>query len=142
MQTGAPDRPGDPPTDHIEIEAPELAEILAGQVAGLRALTTGLEDALSASLCTCKPLAEDAVLNLQRIDYMRQALKDLEGILLRFGPALGWAEGQRMTHSALQETVDMKESIAPILTASKKGTRHTGAEDHPPSHGAGDLDLW
>lgn len=126
--------------DHLQIEASELAEILAGQVAGLRGLTTGLEAALSASLCTCKPLTEDAFLTLQRIDYMRQSLKDLEGLLLRFGPSLGWVSGHRVTHAALQESVDMDDSIQPILKASKRGR----AEPEPstPTHGAGDLDLW
>ncbi|WP_010141366.1 hypothetical protein [Oceanicola sp. S124] len=122
---------------HLDIAAAELAEILAGQVAGLRGLTSGLEDALSASLCSCKPLTEEAFLTLQRIDYMRQALKDLEGILQRFGPSLDWAEGQGLTHAALQDSVDMGDSIKPILKASS-----IQAGDETSSHDAGDLDLW
>lgn len=142
MATSSPPAAPEHDPSHVNLPAPELAEILAGQVSGLRSLTTGLEDALSASLCSCKPLTEDAFLTLQRIDYMRQALKDLEGILLRFGPALDWSEGHRMTHQALNESVDMGDSIKPILKAAgqRAGTRST--EEEPPSHGAGDLDLW
>lgn len=138
MASHSPPLPDGADPGHVDLPASELAEILAGQVSGLRSLTTGLEDALSASLCSCKPLTEDAFLTLQRIDYMRQALKDLEGILLRFGPALAWGEGHRLTHQALHETVDMGDSIKPILKAAGTGTR----EDEEPSHGAGDLDLW
>ncbi|MGI3164911.1 hypothetical protein [Pseudooceanicola sp. 200-1SW] len=141
MQPESPSPPEEATGLHIDIDAPELAEILAGQVAGLRGLTTGLEEALSAALCTCKPLSEDAFLTLQRIDYMRQSLKDIEGILLRFGPALDWVEGHRLTHAALRDTVDMNESITPILKASKSRSG-TQTEEAPPSHGAGDLDLW
>lgn len=130
--------PQEGPPGHLDLPAPELAEILAGQVAGLRGLTSGLEEALSASLCTCKPLTEDAFLTLQRIDYMRQALKDLEGILQRFGPSLDWADGHGVTHEALHASVDMGDSIKPILKASKNRSK----EEDTPTHGAGDLDLW
>ncbi|MBR9762935.1 MAG: hypothetical protein GYB53_05240 [Rhodobacteraceae bacterium] len=138
MPQDAAPAPEEQATAHLDIAAPELAEILAGQVAGLRGLTTGLEEALSASLCTCKPLTEDAFLTLQRIDYMRQALKDLEGILQRFGPSLDWSDGHGLTHEALNASVDMGDSIKPILKASKNPPQL----DDTPSHGSGELDLW
>lgn len=129
-------RPG-ADTPRVDIEAPELAEILAGQAAGLRDLTIGLEETLSASLCTCKPLSEDAFLTLQRIDYMRQALKDIEGLLLRFGPKLDWATGAAVTHDALRDSVDMRDSITPTRPP-------TGSTPEAPPQDAtpGELDLW
>lgn len=112
-----------------------MALVLAGQVAGLRGLTAALEDALSSSLCSCNPLTEEAFVAFQRIDFMRQSLKDIESLLTRFGPNLRWESENEITQTAFSSVVDMGGSIDPLFKkhASEKAT---GEDD------SGDLDLW
>ncbi|QOL80208.1 hypothetical protein [Pseudooceanicola spongiae] len=127
---------GGDPSDPVDISAADLATVLAGQVSGLQGMTAGLEEALSASLCSCNPLTEAAFVTFQRIDYMRQSLKDIEGLLLEFGPNLGWLDKSIITKEAFSRSVDMADSISPMLK------REVGAPVDEPSSQAGDLDLW
>jgi hypothetical protein len=127
---------GGDPSDPVDISAADLATVLAGQVSGLQGMTAGLEEALSASLCSCNPLTEAAFVTFQRIDYMRQSLKDIEGLLLEFGPNLGWLDKSIITKEAFSRSVDMADSINPMLK------REVGTQVDEPSSQAGDLDLW
>lgn len=136
MTHSARGTPGETPADQIDISASDLASVLAGQVSGLRGMTSGLEEALSASLCACNPLTEEAFVTFQRIDYMRQSLKDIEGLLLEFGPNLDWLDRSTITREAFSRSVDMADSINSILT----GTKDEAAPE-PPSE-SGELDLW
>ena len=123
-------------SDPINISAADLASVLAGQVSGLQGMTSGLEEALSASLCSCNPLTEAAFVTFQRIDYMRQSLKDIEGLLLEFGPNLDWLDRSAITREAFSRSVDMAASITPMLG----GTTTPPPPD--PNSEAGELDLW
>ncbi|MBT9383250.1 hypothetical protein KM176_05205 [Pseudooceanicola sp. CBS1P-1] len=114
-----------------------MAEVLAGQLSSLRGLTAGLEDALSASLCSCKPLTEDAFLSFQRIDYMRQSLRDMERMLAEFGPSFTWKPDSKISRSRLEASVDMGDSIAVLLGEPPPGLDPPAEEDD-----AGTPDLW
>tara|TARA_R110000737_G_scaffold253905_1_gene263257 strand:+ start:366 stop:776 length:411 start_codon:yes stop_codon:yes gene_type:complete len=127
---------GGDPSDTVDITASDLATVLAGQVSGLQGMTAGLEEALSASLCSCNPLTEAAFVTFQRIDYMRQSLKDIKGLLLEFGPNLGWLDKSIITKEAFSRSVDMADSINPMLK------REVSTQVDEPSSKAGELDLW
>jgi len=96
------------------ISARGLIEVLAGQVETLHDLAIQIEGAMSAALCTCNPLPNETLRTLQRVDYMRQSLKDIETILMNSSTHLDWHEDSFVTHEVLRESVLMEGSLEGI----------------------------
>ncbi|NIZ09896.1 hypothetical protein HCZ97_10670 [Pseudooceanicola sp. HF7] len=142
MVEGKPQEGPEPGVDRIEITAPEMVTVLAGQVSNLRGLTTGLEEALSSSLCSCSPLTEGAFVTFQRIDYLRQALKDIEGLLNQFGPNMDWRNKDAITYDAFAQSVDMGDSIEGFVGKGRPPQLRDMAPPPEPDTDAGEPDLW
>ncbi|MDQ7070677.1 MAG: hypothetical protein Q9M48_08070 [Rhodobacterales bacterium] len=96
------------------ISARGLIEVLAGQVETLHDLAIQIEGAMSSALCTCNPLPNETLRTLQRVDYMRQSLKDIETILMNSSTHLDWHEDSFVTHEVLRESVLMEGSLEGI----------------------------
>ncbi|QPM89582.1 hypothetical protein [Pseudooceanicola algae] len=126
-------------SDRVDITAPGMVSVLVTQVGSLRGLTAGLEEALSSSLCSCSPLSEEAFVTFQRIDYMRQALKDIEGLLSQVGPNLNWSDPDAITWEALASSVDMEDSIQGF---AKEGSPPILRDKPKVEPDAGEPDLW
>jgi len=109
------------------ISAQNLIEVIAGQIGTLHDLAVNLEGAMSTALCTCNPLPVETLRTLQRVDYMRQSLKDIETILNNSSTHLDWHEDSFVTHEVLRESVLMEGSLVGIdppegLSANDAGT--------------------
>lgn len=119
------------------ISAQSLIEVLAGQVNTLHDLAVKIEGAMSSALCTCNPLPVETLRTLQRVDYMRQSLKDIETILTNSSRHLDWHEDSFVTHEVLRDSVLMEGSMDGISTPA---SAQTGTANVSPSED--DDDLW
>ncbi|WP_375186142.1 hypothetical protein [Pseudooceanicola sp.] len=80
----------------------------------LHELTRDLEASLSDTLSASDKLSTEAFRTIQRVDYLRQSLKDIGAILTHVGEDLRWTEGHEIHLDTLQEIVDMRESLGSL----------------------------
>ena len=116
MTTEAQPSPDRPSPDHPapEIPADVLMAVLGEQVSTLHELASDLEASLSETLSASDKLSTEAFRTIQRVDYMRQSLKDIGAILTHVGQDLRWTDGHEIRLDALHEIVDMRESLGSL----------------------------
>lgn len=123
-------QPGHSDDDHPapEVPADALMSVLGEQVATLYDIAQELETSLSDTLSAADELSADAFRTIQRIDYMRQSLKDIGAILSFAGPDMQWQSDKAIRIDTLHDIVDMRDSL---------GALHHRREDAPQCH-----DIW
>jgi hypothetical protein len=135
MTQDAPAGHPDGPKTTINVDAESFVEVIAGQVATLHGLSLSLESSMSQSMCTCEPLGQAQIQMLQRVDFLRQSLRDIDAILNFIGPRLAWGGHEAPKAEDLIEAVDMRESLTGLVS--------TPATSPPPQPSdAGVPDLW
>lgn len=135
MTQDAPVDQPDGPKTTIDVDAESFVEVIAGQVATLHGLSLSLESSMSQSMCTCEPLGQAQIQMLQRVDFLRQSLRDIDAILNFIGPRLAWIGQEAPKAEDLIEAVDMRESLTGLVS--------TPAATPPPQPSdAGVPDLW
>lgn len=129
----APETNDETPT--VDVPADSFIEVVAGQVATLHGLSLSLESSMSQSICTCEPLGEAQIQMLQRVDFLRQSLKDIDAILQYVGPLVSWKSGPNPSAIPLVHAVEMRESLKGIVDTTPDTKPAAPTE-------AGTLDLW
>ncbi|WP_141101975.1 hypothetical protein [Oceanicola sp. 22II-s10i] len=76
----------------------------------LEALTSALEDSLTATWDIDAGLPDEAILSLQRLDFLRQSLGDMHQILTVMGPTMAWLT-EAPPFGDLRNTVAMQGSL-------------------------------
>lgn len=98
-------------TAPIERSAEDMICVIAGQLTTLETIALTLENTLMAETCDCAPISTDAMHRYQRLDYMRQSLKDMNAILTLIAPRLEWRDGGAPSHASLRAVIDMQGSL-------------------------------
>ena len=135
MTQDAPADQPDGPKTTIDVDAESFVEVIAGQVATLHGLSLSLESSMSQSMCTCEPLGQAQIQMLQRVDFLRQSLRDIDAILNFIGPRLAWIGQEAPKAEDLIEAVDMRESLTGLVSTP-------AAAPAPQPSDAGVPDLW
>lgn len=91
--------------------APEMISVLCGQILTLETLALTLESTLADTICECQAVAPETIHTLQRVDFLRQSLKDVAGMLTLLGPNLAWVTGRQVSYDVLRSVVDMHGSV-------------------------------
>jgi hypothetical protein len=107
--------------DDAEVPAHELLRVLHTRTKALYQLSQELEDTLSETLTGLNNLSPKSVKSMQRIDYLRQSLKDMTALLGHIEPEVCWRDGQKITQADLQDLVDMRDSLGDLTTIPSGG---------------------
>ena len=135
MTQDAPADQPDGPKTTIDVDAESFVEVIAGQVATLHGLSLSLESSMSQSMCTCEPLGQAQIQMLQRVDFLRQSLRDIDAILNFIGPRLAWIGQEAPKAEDVIEAVDMRESLTGLVSTPTTAPP-------PQTSDAGVPDLW
>lgn len=103
------------PDSGLDIDAASLVAVLAGQLSSLHSLVVGLENSVSQNICACNGLSDSAIHTMQRVDYLRQSLKDIAALLTHVGPSMDWKLDTHITAETLRDLVDMQDSLRGIV---------------------------
>ncbi|WP_136635685.1 hypothetical protein [Pseudooceanicola onchidii] len=95
--------------------------VLGEQVSTLHGLAHELERSLSETLSATDRLSAEAFRTLQRLDYLRQSLKDIGAVMSHVGEKLSWTEGREVHLDSLHELVDMRESLEGLVPKKDNG---------------------
>lgn len=99
------------------VPADVLMSVLGEQVGALYSLAQELEASLSETLSVTERLSSDAFRTIQRVDYLRQSLKDIGAIMTHIGDGVEWAEGSEVRLNELHSLVDMRDSLDGLQVA-------------------------
>ncbi len=119
-----------PASEPYDILADHLVEGLSSQVSALHAIVIGLETLVSEKVTSNDRLTESSIQMVQKIDFLRQSLKDVSAILKHIGPSLTWQDGQSVDTEQLLQLVDMQKSVHGLLQTEED-------KRPPPVH-----DIW
>ena len=106
----------EPSADDTTIAADELLGVLHTRTQALYQLSQELEETLSETLNGLEYLSPKSVKSMQRVDYLRQSLKDMSALLGHIGPEVCWTPGQNITCADLQDLVDMRDSLGDLTS--------------------------
>lgn len=95
--------------------------VVGEQLAVLHTLAQDLETSLSETLSTSDKLSAEAFRTIQRVDYLRQSLKDIGAILTHVGQDLCWLKGKEIRIDTLHDIVDMRESLGTLYIRRDDG---------------------
>ncbi len=118
-----------PGATEAEIAPPDLVTTLAGRVSALESLALALESTIGETICSCSEVAPETIHSLQRIDFLRQSLRDVALMLETVAPRLDWREGQAMSLGDLRAKTDLAVTLASLHQESPSPSE----EDH---------DIW
>lgn len=122
-------RAGDEPAPDEAPSAESFARVICEQVSVLHGVSTMLEATLAQELSQAEPLTPEGLRSLQRLDFMRQSLKDIEVILTTVAPGLAWQPGYVPREERLRAAVSMHASVDSFF--SPRSTRHSASGDEP-----------
>ena len=96
--------------------------VLSEQINTLHALARSLEASMSEALSNSEKLSTDAFRTIQRVDYLRQSLKDIGAIMAHIGGGVRWEDGQEVRITDLLDIVDMRESLRGLHPATESAS--------------------
>lgn len=105
-----------PSPDDATVAADDLLRVLHTRTQALYQLSQELEETLSETLNSLEYLSPKSVKSMQRVDYLRQSLKDMSALLGHIGPEVCWMPGQNITCADLQDLVDMRDSLGDLTS--------------------------
>ena len=84
---------------------------LKTSVSNLHVLTKEIEGSLSDSLQGTETLATNKICDIQKIDFLRQSLKDAQSVLEHVEQRCQWIPGREVFTEDLVRITDMRESL-------------------------------
>ena len=112
--TASAEKPKSDGTPSPEVPADVLMSTVADQVTQLHNLTIELETSLSETLGVHDTLTAESFKAIQRVDYLRQSLKDISAIMALAGTNIQWLPGLEIRIDALLDIVDMRDSLGAL----------------------------
>ena len=95
--------------------AEEVLAVIAGQIGSLETLTVTLEHAVAAAIQVAGTIPDDAIQNIQRLDFLRQGLRDAGALVDLVGPRVAWKDDAALSVNDLKRTVHMRGSLADLV---------------------------
>ncbi|MCA0921667.1 hypothetical protein [Pseudooceanicola nanhaiensis] len=111
------------------LSAQAFAAVLCEQISVLHDVSIMLEATLAAEVLEAEPLPPESLRSLQRLDFLRQSLKDLEVILKTVSPGLDWKTDYAPDEGELRHAVSMHASVDQIFP--QQPSRSADKQDDP-----------
>ena len=103
-----------PPAPEPLVPATAVMGMVTSRIAELHGMVEALEATVTQNICSCRGSQSDLIRELQQVDYLRQALKDMHAILAHCAPMTHWKHDENVPLSNLAALVDMESSLGSL----------------------------